>query len=301
MLTSIKTKLKQYIERTVDKKIEQTLPILYQLVDFRSSPQEDRQPYYERTRNPTELRKRFINCGIPVEEIDVNIEDFENWLTKFPEIRKHYSDSEDVTIEKCLEHYLTYKHLNVTEDDVFIDIAASGSPWANILSNLGVKSYRLDITYPKGIHGINIGADAADTKLPNNFASILALHCAFECFMGDADLLFIREANRILRNGGRLGIVPLYCDDTYLVLTSPYCDQRLVSIEPGAKRVWRDDKHKEPFSRHYSPEVFAKRIYSELGNNVKGKLLYIGNIDELVERYKGQRIYCNFMFYWQKL
>lgn len=300
MFSNIKAKLLGYIDQAINRKIEQMLPILSQLMDFQNSPEEDRQSYYERIRNPEELKKRFINTGILVGEIDIDIEDFKNWLANFPEIRQHYSDMGDVTIEKCLEHYLTYKYLNITQRDIFIDIAASQSPWTNILNNAGVKSYRLDISYPKGIHGVNIGADAADTKLPDNFASVLALHCAFECFMGDTDFLFIREANRILRNNGRFGIVPLYCDDIHLVLTSPFCDQRLVSIEPEAKRVWRDDKYKEPFSRHYSPEVFAKRIYSELGN-MKGKLFYIRNINQLAEVYKGQRIYCYFMFYCQKV
>ncbi len=299
MLDNIKAKLRNYIDHSVDRKIEQIMPILSQLVGFYNSPEEDRQSYYEQTRKPIELKKRFMNSGVAVEEIDVDIEDFEGWLTKFPELRKHYSNMGDVVIEKCLEHYLTYKYLNVTRDDIFIDIAASGSPLANILNKSGVKAYRLDAAYPRGIHTINIGADAADTKLPDGFASVLALHCAFECFMGDTDFLFIREARRILRNNGRLGIVPLYCDDIYLVLTSPYCDQQSVTIDPAAKRVWRDDKYREPFSRHYSPEVFAKRIYSELGN-MRGKLLYISNISQLAEVYRGQRIYCYFMFYCQK-
>ncbi len=300
MLSKIKAKLISYIDQTVDRKIEQILPILSQLVDFQNSPEENHQSYYDRTRNLEELKKGFLDNGIPVEEIDIDIHDFENWLNRFPAVRKHYSDMGDVLIEKCVEHYLTYKCLDIKIGDTFIDIAASGSPWANILSNSGVESYRLDITYPKGIHGIDIGADAADTKLPNNFASVLALHCAFQCFMGDSDFLFIREAIRILKKNGRLGIVPLYCDNTCLVLTSPYCNQQLVNIEANAKRVWRDDKYNEPFSRYYSPEVFAKRIYAEL-ENMKGKLFYIRNVYELLERYRGQKIYCHFMFYCEKL
>ncbi len=310
MLNRIKARLTRYIDQTVnkklehidqivDKKLEQILPILSQLVDFQNSPAENHQSYYDVTRNLEELKKRFWDSGIPVEDIEIDVNDFEHWSDRFPGVRKHYSDMGDVVIEKCLEHYLTYKHLNIKTEDTFIDVAASGSPWAEILSNSGVKSYRLDIIYPKGVHGVNIGADAADTQLPDNFASVLALHCAFQCFVGDADFLFMREAVRILKKNGRLGIVPLYCDNTYLVLTSAYCDQQSVHIEPGAKRVWRDDQYKEPFSRYYSPEVFAKRIYAELAN-MNGTLFYFRNINELVERYSGQKIYCHFMFYCQK-
>ena len=159
-----------------------------------------------------------------------------------------------------------------------------------------VRAYRLDLSYPDGIRGINIGADAGDTKLPDNFASVLSLQCAYECFMGEADVKFVREASRILNDSGRYGIVPLYLEDEYFVSTSPFCDQSEVKIEPGAKKVWRDDEYRVPFSRHYSPEAFFRRIYSAIPKDMEGKVLYFGNLDEVMEKYPGQRIYCFFMF-----
>ena len=203
----------------------------------------------------------------------------------------------DVFVEKCLEHYLAFRQLKISNDDVYIDIAASGSPWADILNKRGIRSYRLDLGYPEGIHGINIGADAGNTKLPDRFCSVMSAQCAYECFMGDADVRFVSEAARILDKKGRYGIIPLYLEDTYFVATSPYCNQQNVKIEGEARRIWRDDEYKVPFSRHYSPEYFKERIYSSIPDSMRGKILYFRNLTDVMRHYPGQRIYCLFMFY----
>jgi hypothetical protein len=157
------------------------------------------------------------------------------------------------------------------------------------------------MAYPEGIHEVNIGADAGNTKLPDGFASVLSAQCAFECFMGDADIRFVSEATRILNEKGRYGIVPLYLDNTYFVATSPYCNQQDIVIESEAKKVWRDDRFKAPFSRHYSPESFWERIYSQIPESMTGKVLYFRNLPEVMKHYPGQRIYSFFMFYCERL
>ena len=118
--------------------------------------------------------------------------------------------------------------------------------------------------------------------------------------MGDADIRFVEEASRILDRKGRYGIVPLYLEDIHFVSTSPYCNQAEVMIEPEAKKVWRDDKYKVPFSRHYSPESFVSRIYSRIPGVMEGKVLYFRNLDEVMKNYPGQRVYCFFMFHCQE-
>lgn len=164
----------------------------------------------------------------------------------------------------------------------------------------GVKTYRLDLSFPKGINGIDIGADSGDTKLPDGFTSVLSLQCAYECFMGDADILFVKETSRILNKKGRYGIVPLYLADIHFVSTSPYCNQAEVIIEPEARKVWRDDEYKVPSSRHYSPESFAERIYSRIPDDMEGKIIYFKNLEEVMMNYLGQRVYCFFMFLCEK-
>lgn len=240
-------------------------------------------------------------AGVPVEEYEIDVNDFKQWLDSYPEIQKYYGTMGDVYIEKCLEHYISYRFLGLSRDDIYIDIASLGSPWAGVLERrTGTKSYRLDLIFPAGLRGRNIGANAGDTKLPDGFASALSAQCAYECFMGDADVSFVKEANRILRDNGRFAILPLYVDQSYYVMTSPYCDQQEVQVDDGARRVWRDDVYKVPFSRHYSPESFNNSIYSALSPAMKGKIAYFKNLPDVMKQFPGQRVYCYFMFYAEK-
>ena len=304
----ITSKISNILRCAVRRELEDALPIIPQLIEFQNSAKEDRQSFYDHTKDPIGsigfyegLKDRLLSAGVSVESVDIDIPDFERWLNDFPEIRRHYENMGDVFIEKCLEHYLTYRLLNISAGDVYIDVASSGSLWAEILNKTGgVKAYRLDLSFPKGTNGIDIGADAGDTKLPDGFASVLSLQCAYECFMGDADIRFIEEASRILDKKGRYGIAPLYLADIHFVSTSPYCNQAEVIIEPEARKVWRDDEYKVPFSRHYSPESFAARIYSRIPDDMEAKVFYFRNLDEVMRHYPGQKVYCFFMFVCEK-
>ena len=242
------------------------------------------------------IKKRLIQLGVKVEEESVDIVEFESWLKKFPEIFAKYQHQGDVKIEKCLEHFLTFKFLQISSSDVFIDIAAAGSPFVDALNKKNIKSYRLDLAYPQGVNGVNIGGDASKTPLPDQFATTLALHCAYECFQGDADILLIKESERILKSKGAIGIIPLYIDEIYYNATSPFCNQAEISFDKGAKKIWRDDQYHVPFSRHYSPDAFYQRIYQSLSPKMKGKIIFFNNFISLMNHFKGQRIYCNFLF-----
>jgi hypothetical protein len=308
MLRWLKAKVGSRIDRRVREEVGRQLEYLVpQLIDFGASPADRRSTFHDRTRDPggnaeyfRALKERLVAAGVPVEETDVDLADFERWLAEFPEIEAPYAEYRGVSIEKCLEHYLAHRHLAIGTGDTYIDVAAGASHFADALRKRGVKTFVMDLAYPEGVHGARIGADAGNTGLPDGFASVLSAQCAFECLMGDADVRFVREAGRILNGRGRFGIIPLYLDDTYFVATSPFCDQREVFIEPEAKRVWRDDEYREPFSRHYSPEAFAARVLSSLPDGMRGRVLYFRNLAGIAGRFPGERIYCHFMFIGEK-
>lgn len=291
-------------QRSAQTTVEYMLP---QLLSFQNSSKEDRQSHYDHSKEPVgnaslflNLKDRLLAAGIPVEEVAIDVSDFEKWLDEFPEIKKFYSNMGNVFVEKCLEHYLAFKHLNISRGDIYIDIASGGSPWAKVLNNKGIKSYDLDLVYPLGIHGRRIGADAGNTNLPDGFCSVVSTQYAYECFQGDSDIQFVKEAGRILNKKGRYGIVPLYLEDVHFVAMSPYCDLRNVKVENEAKKVWRDDEYKVPFDRFYDPESFKKRVYSNLPKDMVGKVLYFNDLIEVNRHFDGQRIYCFFMFLGQK-
>lgn len=284
----------------VDEKLDQQLEIRFQLKEFEMSSEEERASYWEQQFNVAELVERFVKAGIDVEEQQIDRQDFETWMQKHPSLVACYKTMGNVRIEKLLEHYLTLTYLEVTPSDVLIDVAADESCFAPTLRQQGMFAYRQDLVYPSGIHGFDIGGDAGDMPVEDGFADVLTLHCAFECFQGDSDIRFIREVPRILRSHGRLGIVPLYIDTMHFVKTSPWCDKRNIQVEPEAKWLWRDDRYHEPFSRHYSPEVFRERIIRNL-TQMQKKIVCFTNIHDLSHRYEGQQIYCHFMFKAEKL
>jgi ubiquinone/menaquinone biosynthesis C-methylase UbiE len=271
-----------------------------QLRQYQASAPEDRQSYLERNRDIADLRRRLVQIGIPVRDYAVDVRDFEQWRRRFPELDRMYAPLGDVHIEKLLEHYLTCTLLNIRSGDILIDVAACGSPWAQVLRREGIESYRLDLSYPKGIHGVDIGADAAEMPLPDASVTALTLHCAYECFQNDSDKRFIIEAERVLNDRGRLAIVPLYLDPFDCIITSPHCDQSQIAIDPGFKKIWREDIYKSPFSRHYSPEGFVRRIGS-LIRRLRGEVRFVANMEQLRQAYPGQRIYCYFTFVGQKI
>jgi SAM-dependent methyltransferase len=301
MKTRIHDKIREVIRSEVCRAMAEILP---SALEFQNSPPDMRQSYYDHTKDPINnldtylaLKERLKQAGVGVEDFVLDVADFRQWLSSYPEINAVYRGMSDVYIEKCLEHYLSYTHLGLSSRDTFIDIAAAESPFSRVLRHrIGLDAYRLDLSYPKGVHGRDIGADAGATGLPEGFATALALQCSYECFMGDADIRFIQEAARILKPGGRYVIVPLYLDNAYFISTSPYCNQDGVVIDPGALKVWRDDPYRVPFSRHYSPESFIERIYEHLPEQMTGTIYFISNLPDVWQQFKGQRIYCYFLF-----
>ncbi len=104
------------------------------------------------------LKEELVSMGTNVIVQTIDIQDFKMWLEEFSTINKQYQTLKEAHIEKCLEHYLSYKLLDFKSTDVFMDVAASGSQYANELyySNKVKQTYLLDLAYPDGIHGIKI-------------------------------------------------------------------------------------------------------------------------------------------------
>jgi len=192
---------------------------------------------------------------------------------------------------------LVCKCLGIKKGDVYIDIAACYSPFSKILSKRGVDGYEQDLIYKAGINEHKIGGDASLLPVPNNFADVLSLQCAFECFQSDSDIGFIKESWRVLKKGGVLGIVPLYVGKKYFVKAGPKANKKNIKIEKEVKWIWRVDKNLQAsFSRHYSPTALKSRVIDYLTEGgMKVEILFFTNLDELMKIYNNQRIYCHFM------
>ena len=287
------------VKPIVEKILDEELEVRFQLREYINTGEEKLASYWESQFNAEKFVERFAEAGLEVETIAISLEGFKQFLKTYPRLVEFYSSFGDVKIEKLLEHYLTLCYLPVKESDILIDVASASSPFAEVLRSSGTTAYQQDLVYPNGIKRYTIGGNASAMPVEDNFADVLTLHCSFECFQGGSDIHFSQEAGRVLKSGGRLGIVPLYIDTISFVKTSPYCDKRDISIDKNDHLIWRDDQYREPFSRHYSPEDFISRIVSQM-RSLNGKIIFFSNLDIFSEEYKGQRIYCHFMFKGEK-
>ena len=167
-------------------------------------------------------------------------------------------------IEKWLEHYVSIELMAPQAGQVFVDIASCYSPFPDILrERRACVTYRQDWAYPPGIDGDRIGSDAADLPLADESVDGLTLHCSFEHFEGDRDWQFLQEAQRVLRRGGKLCILPIYTNHTYSIQTDLAAWYRRPTFERDAL-VWAAEGWGEVHGRFYDPPHFAARLLSNL-------------------------------------
>ena len=234
---------------------------------------------------------------MPVDEIRVDPADFEAWRGANSDLDRFYRPFGDMRIEKCLEHYLVDRIIDLAPGDRYIDVASAGSPWATILRRRRVEAYRLDLIYPAGISGMDIGGCATAYRAARRVRDRALDPVRLRVFHGEIDLRFLHEAARVLAPGGRLAVLPLYLDDAYFLLRSPYALPPAGSDEPDATVVWRDDRFRAPYSRHYSPEAFARAIYERLPPELDARVYAVSNLEELMQMHPDQRIYCFYVLH----
>ena len=238
-------------------------------------------------RDWAEIRAEMEERGLDVAPYRINVANFRDWLNQaaFPD---YYVQSYgDVFIEKALEHYVSTDLLELKPGKVFIDVAASSSPWLNIAPRLyGVMALALDLNPPTAsVLGYKIVSDATHMPFPDNSVDGLALHCAYETFEGNADSRLIPEAARVLRRGGRMVILPLYMHHLYYADSSPGADRRGLDYQ-GAKRVWREERNGRVgfggvrFSRKYDVPAFLERVVRFKGS-LRLTICYIENETEV--------------------
>jgi hypothetical protein len=154
---------------------------------------------------------------------------------------------------KILEYFASLQLLDIRSTDVVIDVASERSLFPDVVERLyDARVFRQDLKYPRGVHDVRIGGNAASMPVPPTFADKLTLHISFEHFEGSADSRFIREAWRVLRPGGTACIVPLYLSERHEILADPLVDTVDVDWDPGAEVV-RAVGYRNRFGRFYSP------------------------------------------------
>ncbi len=234
---------------------------------------------------------RLQELGVPVEPHIVNWADFENY-------RAHYAGRFgrwNGNIEKQFEYFMSERLLSILTDDIVMDVGSWLSPYPDLIrERSGCRVYAQDLSYPEVIHGWRIGGDAARLPLPDRSVSKITLHCTFEHFENDSDVRFVPEVERVLADGGRMVIVPLYLHQDYTIWTDPsQFHTSPITVDSGAT-LFRKVGWNNRFGRHYSPDALKERIVRQ-AQGLSFKVLRIANIHDL-----DQRCYMRFVGLFQK-
>lgn len=166
---------------------------------------------------------------------------------------------------KIMEYFIVDKLLNFDDwdgDSAYVDIGAAGSPFAKYLrEKKGIKAYALDLN--KGIYDdlpYYIQGDATNMPWADNEISGISMQSAFEMFVGNADEDFIREAARVLKQGGKVIICPLYMHKQYLSTVSPNYYHMGTADEGSLECIRNDCRGYIPLGRFYNAKAFERRV-----------------------------------------
>jgi len=209
-----------------------------------------------------ECRRR----DIPFEELRIDADDFSQFARKF-RISPFSLYALRSREKKVMEHYVAFKLLDLKPGNRYIDIASESSPFSGLARRkMGLEVYSQDLSYPKGLRGNRIGSSADSLPVSDNWIDGASLQCAFEHFQGDIDSNFIRELARVLKQGGRCVIVPLYVGQKALNIYDPllYADWKDANADTDAEII-AELALGGHFERIYAPASLARILIPGLG------------------------------------
>jgi len=239
-----------------------------------------------------------------LEKLDVALFEYKVDLVGFKEFKKniifpydyHGGVTSGIWQEKLLEHYVAYHFLSLSgfkKNDIYIDVAACGSPWSKLLRELqGIQAYAIDLELSPKYSYLDYyrKEDAINTSFLDSSVRGVSLQCAYEMFCGNDDINLISELKRILVSNGKAIISPLYMHTHYCCYSTPEFYGKGHS-DKEAKEYIRMDCHGVPSSRKYEPLKLKERILDKIEElGMQYKIFVLRNKSEI-----GQEIYCHFI------
>ena len=197
-----------------------------------------------------------------IQDYLVDAADYVQFKKQFSPGRLYAAGYQD---KKVMEHYISYKLLELRSSDVYIDVASENSPFPEMFRRkLRLKVYSQDLSYRHGVHGDRIGSSADSMPIAEESIDKVSLHCAFEHFPQDVDRNFVHELRRVLRPSGRCVIVPLYLASQHLNIVDPLMNYRWIQFDPNAIVMAETDLG-GLFERYYSPAALERILVPNLG------------------------------------
>jgi len=255
-----------------------------------------------RFNNPTvadmeRIESDLLAAGVTLHDYAPHVEDFAAFQAAnyFP-LDYHGGINGPVWDEKLLEHWVAAECLGLSTyqpGDVYIDIAAGGSPWAKTLRDrLGISAFAIDLDVGPAYKRLPYykKENATSTTFAEASVQGVSLQCAFEMFMRDDDTNLLKELARILKPGGKAIVLPLYMHSHYCAFATPEYYGKGNS-DPLAKEYVCCDWNGVPSARFYDVSQLKKRVLAPIeGLGMNYRLLALRNSASL-----GKNIYCYFI------
>jgi hypothetical protein len=254
-------------------------------------------------KNPTDselddIELALLDLGVKIENYKVDPKEFYAFKTAgYFSDDYHGGISGPVWNEKVLEHYLAAERLGLysyKREDVYVDVAAAGSPWAKSLRDkLGISAFAIDVSLAdseyKDLPFYRV-ENATAMEFENESVKGASLQCAYEMFMGDDDTNVLNEFSRILRPGGKILILPLYLHTHYCAYSSPKYYGKGHSDPLSKEYIYREWKG-IPSARFYDAVSLKRRVLDPIeALGMKYQMFTLKNKKDL-----GSNIYCHFI------
>jgi ubiquinone/menaquinone biosynthesis C-methylase UbiE len=207
---------------------------------------------------------------IKIEMLDIDPVAYKKWVNQFfPDWKSKFIS---IYHKKLIEFFTTYSLLKPCAEDTFMDAAGGIDSYIKKLACS--KLYMQDIKILKELQNSlgkkieYIECNAGSISLSDESVDKISCHHAFEHFQGDSDFLFIKEIQRLLRQGGKCCIMPIFIADHYVDLTdtitykykfdenSDYIVDPTASL-PGGNRSGH-------YSRIYDLKSFQRRVLNNI-------------------------------------
>lgn len=166
---------------------------------------------------------------------------------------------------KIMEYYIVDKLLNFkswSKEDIFLDLGAQTSPYAKYLREIrGITAYGIDLE--KSIYsdlGYYLQEDVTNLQFADNSIRAMSAQSAFETFTGTTDSELIREAARVLKQEGKLIIIPLYLHEKYISSVSPTYYKKGTADEESFECIRTDCRGGLEIGRFYDINALKKRV-----------------------------------------
>lgn len=216
------------------------------------------------------IEQEIYKEGIHAEKYNIDYKKFEQFVEEFY-ISQFFDKTNTRRKRKLLEYYLAYTFLGLEKFSnrgigKYVDIGSCMSPWVKELrERLHINAFGLDYQSKPFEESYYIVEDATATSFKDGEIDAISLQSAFEMFMGDADQYFVDEAARILRQGGKLIIAPLYMYTEFISTVSPEYYGSGMSDTDAVEKV-RLDCHGVNIGRFYDVRNLKKRVINRAEN-----------------------------------